>query len=382
VRCCLEDLVMGKLHGLTIGLDICSTLHMDLTLDDLEWCQDRLAPAAPAYLMALPTRNDPMLGYLTTSFQDHVRLRERFGTRVDDTLWAFFHRLGVVDAHGAPTEHFGQPLQVWVQYRRLKGDTRSDDELRSDGRERMARVRQRGVPLAEGHGDRRWDLTPAVDRDLRLAFVDARTVLRDGFEETFLATLDPALRLRSRSRDRDDYLEHPVTGETFPEETLAAVRALGAGQPEARVLVVVSDGLNAHALMDPGHLAPFLAGLDEELERLGLIAAREFLVVANGRVRAGYRLGEAFFSQAAPAPRVVVHLIGERPGSLHHTFSAYLTVRPAPLWQRPGTADHDRTRLVSGIADTALPPRQAALAVGALLGQELAAIPPNPEPRS
>ncbi len=31
VRCCLEDLVMGKLHGLTIGLDVCSTLHMDVT---------------------------------------------------------------------------------------------------------------------------------------------------------------------------------------------------------------------------------------------------------------------------------------------------------------------------------------------------------------
>jgi ethanolamine ammonia-lyase large subunit len=38
VRCCLEDTVMGKLHGLTIGLDICSALHMDVNLDDLDWC--------------------------------------------------------------------------------------------------------------------------------------------------------------------------------------------------------------------------------------------------------------------------------------------------------------------------------------------------------
>ena len=42
VRCCLEDTVMGKLHGLTIGLDICSTLHMDVTLDDLNWCIDNV----------------------------------------------------------------------------------------------------------------------------------------------------------------------------------------------------------------------------------------------------------------------------------------------------------------------------------------------------
>ena len=75
VRCCLEDIAMAKLHGLTIGLDVCSTLHMEVTLEDLDWCQDQVMPANPAYLIALPTKNDPMLSYLTTSFQDHVRLQ-------------------------------------------------------------------------------------------------------------------------------------------------------------------------------------------------------------------------------------------------------------------------------------------------------------------
>jgi ethanolamine ammonia-lyase large subunit len=60
VRCCLEDIVMGKLHGLCLGLDVCSTLHMDVSLDDLDWCLDRILPANPAYLMALPTKIDPM----------------------------------------------------------------------------------------------------------------------------------------------------------------------------------------------------------------------------------------------------------------------------------------------------------------------------------
>ena len=35
VRCCLEDVVMGKLHGLCIGLDVCATLHMDISLDTI-----------------------------------------------------------------------------------------------------------------------------------------------------------------------------------------------------------------------------------------------------------------------------------------------------------------------------------------------------------
>ena len=97
VRCCLEDIAMGKLHGLTIGLDICSTLHMTVSLEDLDWCQDQIMPANPVYLIALPTKNDPMLGYLTTSFQDHVRIREKFGFKVNDQMWDFYRRIGIVD---------------------------------------------------------------------------------------------------------------------------------------------------------------------------------------------------------------------------------------------------------------------------------------------
>jgi len=37
-------------------LDICSTLHMSVTLDDLDWCQDQIMPGESAYLIALPTR--------------------------------------------------------------------------------------------------------------------------------------------------------------------------------------------------------------------------------------------------------------------------------------------------------------------------------------
>ena len=116
VRCCLEDIVMGKLHGLTIGLDICTTLHMDVTLQDLGWCIEQIMPACPAYLMALPTRIDPMLGYLTTGFHDHVRVREQFGFRVSRPMWNFYQSLGVIDDSGKPTSHFGDPVWVYTQY--------------------------------------------------------------------------------------------------------------------------------------------------------------------------------------------------------------------------------------------------------------------------
>lgn len=120
VRCCLEDIVMGKLHGLTIGLDICSTLHMDVNLEDLDWCIEKVMPANPAYLMALPTKNDPMLSYLTTAFNNHVKIREQFGYKVNDAMWDFFKKIEIIDDKGKPTDHFGDPIWVYYKYCQMK----------------------------------------------------------------------------------------------------------------------------------------------------------------------------------------------------------------------------------------------------------------------
>ena len=80
-----------------------------IDLDDLDWCIDQIMPANPAYLMALPTKNDPMLSYLTTAFQDHVRVRQKFGYKVNDRMWKFFQALEVIDRNGRPGPSFGQP---------------------------------------------------------------------------------------------------------------------------------------------------------------------------------------------------------------------------------------------------------------------------------
>ncbi|RKG68045.1 ethanolamine ammonia-lyase subunit EutB [Corallococcus sp. CA054B] len=363
VRCCLEDIVMGKLHGLTLGLDVCSTLHMDVTLDDLGWCQEQLAEAGPAYLMALPTRNDPMLSYLTTSFQDHVRLRERYGLKVDDRMWAFFQSLGVINADGRPTRHFGDPAHVYVHYRRAKGDTRTDAELRAEAEAKMAEVRARGVPLAVGHGETPWTLEPALEREVRGLYDDGKVGLWSELSDAAVESIPGAARLKTRSLDRRDYILHPPSGESLDEASEAAVRALRerhAGRYDAQV--VVSDGLDPRSLMDEGHLAPFLTRLRAELEATGWRVAPEVLVVKHGRVRAGYQVGHLLFgAEGDPRPRALVHVIGERPGSGHHAFSSYLTAPDADTWAKPGAVDHDRTRLIAGISDTSVRPEDAAV---------------------
>ncbi|MBZ4333790.1 ethanolamine ammonia-lyase subunit EutB [Corallococcus sp. AS-1-12] len=371
VRCCLEDIVMGKLHGLTLGLDVCSTLHMDVTLDDLGWCQEQLAEAGPAYLMALPTRNDPMLSYLTTSFQDHVRLRERYGLKVDDRMWAFFQRLGVIDADGRPTRHFGDPAHVYVHYRRARGDTRTEAELRAEAEAKMAEVRARGVPLAVGHGEAPWTPEPALEREVRGLYDDGKVGLWSELSDAAVESIARATRLKTRSLDRRDYILHPPSGESLDEASEATVRALRdqhAGRYDAQV--VVSDGLDPRSLMDEGHLAPFLTRLRAELEATGWRVAPEVLVVKHGRVRAGYQVGHLLFgAEGDPRPRALVHVIGERPGSGHHAFSAYLTAPDADTWAKPGAVDHDRTRLIAGISDTSVRPEDAAVESARILAE-------------
>ena len=360
VRCCLEDIVMGKLHGLCIGLDVCSTLHMDVSLDDLDWCLDKIMPAHPAYLMALPTKIDPMLGYLTTGFQDHVRLREKFGYKVNDPMWKFYQELEIIDQNGQPTNRFGDPLWVFLQYRRRKGDTRSDDDILGEGRTQMEAVRGRGVFVAEGHGATPGELEPELEKDVRRIYADAKESIWTELNPGFIARIPDRYQAATQSVDRTDYILHPESGERLAESSLTSLfdlRTRHAGQFD--VQIVVSDGLNALAIMDDGHLGPFLQRLRDRLAQEDFRPAPENIVVTSGRVRAGYRIGETLFANL-DGNRAILHVIGERPGTGHHTFSIYITAPQGSVWGTSGKVDHNITKVVSGVANTALAPTRGA----------------------
>lgn len=368
VRCCLEDIVMGKLHGLTIGLDVCSTLHMDVSLDDLDWCLEQVAPANPAYLMALPTKIDPMLGYLTTGFQDHVRLRNKFGFRINDRMWDFFKTLGVIDQDGNPTEHFGNPNWVYLQYQRKKGDTRPNGEILQEGKQQLIQIRERGVFVAEGFGSQPWILPRKLEEDIRTIYTDAKKCIWREWDEAFINQLPNVVRIRTRSSDRNDYILHPVSGERLSDESRDHLLSLRKSLSESfDCLVVVSEGLNALGAMDEGQLMPLVNGIREGMKQKGVRVAPQLMVVNSGRVRAGYRLGELLFKGAA-GKRTILHIIGERPGSGHHTLSVYITTAEGSAWSIDDQVDHNITKVVSGIAITALKPQLAAMECVRLIG--------------
>lgn len=369
VRCCLEDIAMGKLHGLTIGLDVCSTLHMDISLDDLDWCLEQIAPANPAYLMALPTKIDPMLGYLTTGYQDHVRLREKFGYRVDDRMWSFFQQLCVIDGQGKPTEHFGDPHWVYLQYRRRKHDERSDAQILAESARIVSEIRQRGVFIAEGFGNSPSELAPQLRTEIQTVYADAKKCIWKEWDPDFIKRIPNALFVTTRSADRNDYILHPSSGEHLSDESLLKVQSVRTeDQGQSDTAIVISEGLNAFALTDDGNLLPLLDRLAPLLSGSRFTVAPKSFVVQSGRVRAGYRIGEVLFG-GLPGLRTIIHLIGERPGTGHHTISAYLTTADGAAWKIPNEVDHNITRVVSGIGVTALTPERAAPAIIAALSR-------------
>ncbi|MGR3809346.1 ethanolamine ammonia-lyase subunit EutB [Jiulongibacter sp. NS-SX5] len=363
VRCCLEDTVMGKLHGLTIGLDICSTLHMDVTLEELDWCIEQIMPANPAYLMALPTKNDPMLSYLTTAFHNHLKIREKFGYKINDDMWAFFKKLGVIDESGKPTEHFGDPIWVYYQFLKAKGDIRSFDQIKIEAEQALVRIKNRGVPVSRGYGDNYWDPEPELAKETKTLYEDAKVSLWTPLEDSFVSTIPGTVPVTTQSLDRKDYVYHPVSGEQLSDVSIAQLKPLKSNV-KGEVQIVISDGLNARAIMDENHLKPFLESFSKLASQSEMSINSAIPFFTNGRVRAGYAAGEILLgSKDSKQFKTLIHIIGERPGSGHHNFSVYITVANAVTWNQKGNIDHDITRVVSGISDTALKPEEAAKTV-------------------
>ena len=185
--------------------------------------------------------------------------------------------------------------------------------------------------------------------------------------QSFQKSIPNAITLSTVSVDKKDYVYHPESGEQLSDRTIRQLKSMVSGWqgdiPD--VQIIISDGLNAKALMDEGHLFPFLEALTNSLQEKGLTTSPQNIVFTFGRVRAGYATGEQLFGNLSNSEKKkgIIHIIGERPGSGHHNFSAYITAAAISQWSKIGSIDHDITRVVSGISDTALPPGQAAIEV-------------------
>lgn len=343
-RACLEDVVMAKLHGLTMGLDVCATFHMGITPSALRALTRRIVDrAAPAYLMAVAGNADPMLGYLTTSFREHPALRRASAKTMTTPMRERLTALGVTEP-GADGTAADAVAHLYATYMQAGGDRTSRTTIEQDGRQRLRRLHDRGLDLGGTEVD-----TRARGETI---YANARAALYAPMDDGVVRDVCPrSVRVDTAAVDRDDYLAHPSVGERLSAAGVRAVAALHADRAP-QVQLVISDGLNAVAINE--QLRLLVPALKRQLTAWHVGGVD--VVVRNGRVRVGYEIGGLVRAD------VIVHIIGERPGTGLNTLSAYLTwgrdSAGRPRWAR--TLEHAATTAICGIHPRGKTPDTAA----------------------
>jgi ethanolamine ammonia-lyase large subunit len=338
-RACLEDAMMAKVHGLTMGLDVCSTFHMGLSPQSLrDLTTEIVRSASPAYLMAVAGNADPMLGYMTTAFRDHPRLRNLTSRRTTSTMTRQLASLGI---SGASEGRASATASLYGAYMKSLGDSRAMDTLAAEGFRQIQLMQEKGFDVGYG-GETSEPDGGTPEKRMNAIYTNARAALYAKLDDEVIRSASPRhLRIRSVSSNREDYLAHPASGETVrPEDAVRVLQCYPVRRP--RVQIVISDGLNANAVNES--LSQVLPGVRQSLRSWHVGDLEIF--IENGRVRAGYEVGGLIGAEC------VVHLIGERPGTGINTLSAYITYGLGgdgrPRWSTD--LDHSATTAICGIS--------------------------------
>lgn len=108
IRADLEDLFMGKLHGLSMGIAPCYTNHMNSDQNQQEIGTMLCAMAGCNYFMGLPGGDDVMLSYMDTSYYDDASVREILGLRPLPEFEQWLEKMGIME-NGCLTKIAGDP---------------------------------------------------------------------------------------------------------------------------------------------------------------------------------------------------------------------------------------------------------------------------------
>ncbi|BAQ08891.1 ethanolamine ammonia-lyase large subunit [Bacillus sp. OxB-1] len=106
IRADLEDVFMGKLHGLPMGIAPTYTNHMDADQNDQEVAGMLTALAGANFYMGVPGGDDVMLNYQDTSYHDDASLRELLGLRPLREFEKWMENMGLME-NGKLTKRAG-----------------------------------------------------------------------------------------------------------------------------------------------------------------------------------------------------------------------------------------------------------------------------------
>jgi ethanolamine ammonia-lyase small subunit len=217
-------------------------------------------------------------------------------------------------------------------------------ELPESVRKILARTPARLLAGRAGAGYR-----TATQLELREAHAAARDAVRDeldlskAFGSAFLARWQ-LFEVRTNAGNKEEYLLRPDLGRHFDDHSRALIKERCSRGAELQI--AIGDGLSVAAI--EAQVPPLLPLLYEGARQGGWKIGQPF-VIRHCRVGVLNEVGELL------DPRVVVLLIGERPGlATAESLSAYMAYRP-----RASHTDANRN-LISNIHARGLTPQVAA----------------------
>ncbi len=97
IRADLEDLFMGKMNGLPMGIAPTYTNHMESDQNDQEIAGMLTAIGGANFYMGVPGGDDVMLSYQDTSYHDDASLRELLGLRPLREFEKWLEKMGIME---------------------------------------------------------------------------------------------------------------------------------------------------------------------------------------------------------------------------------------------------------------------------------------------
>lgn len=96
-RAGLEDVFMGKLHGLPMGIDNCYTNHTKADQNDIENLAVLLTAAGANFFITVPMGGDTMLNYQSNSYHDAATLRNIFNLQAAPEFEEWLEEMNIVE---------------------------------------------------------------------------------------------------------------------------------------------------------------------------------------------------------------------------------------------------------------------------------------------
>ena len=107
-RAGLEDVFMGQLHGIPMGIDACYTNHIQADQNDIENLAVLLTAAGANYFISVPMGDDVMLNYQSNSYHDAAALWEVYDREPTPEFREWLSEMGIW-RDGRLTERAGDP---------------------------------------------------------------------------------------------------------------------------------------------------------------------------------------------------------------------------------------------------------------------------------